>query len=335
MVRQARIDYPGAFHHIMVRGIARCKLFTDNKDRQEFLDRLAMVLTDSGTPCLAFALMPTHFHLLLITGSESISTVMSSLLIRYAAYYNRRHNSNGKLYQNRFKSILCDKEEYLLTLTRYIHLNPVRGGVLKSVRTLDTDPWTSHASYIGDNPYSWLQTEEVLQRFGRRLTTARKKYHEYITAGREGDKLLNSEKSGLSRTFKGEWSIAKARDREMEDKCIERIMGSGDFLTSVLTQAKEQETQSSKLQREGWDFERVLDYVAQTVGLDDPRDIFVRGYGGIHSQGRALFCKWLADDLKVKQTEIAAHLGMSPAPVSRLVKQGRILEKKLGVKLGS
>ena len=131
MPRQSRIDFPGALHHIMVRGIERRKIFSDTKDKQSFINRLGTVLSDTGTNCFAFALMDNHFHLLLQTGGNSISRVMQSLLTGYAVNYNNRKNRTGKLYQNRFKSILCDKEEYLLQLIRYIHLNPIKAGLVK------------------------------------------------------------------------------------------------------------------------------------------------------------------------------------------------------------
>ena len=140
MPRQSRIDYPGALNHIMVRGIERRNIFSDTKDKKFFIRRLGTVLTDTGTNCFAFAVMDNHFHLLLQTGVNSISSVMQSLLTGYAVNYNNRKNRTGKLYQNRFKSILCDKEEYLLQLIRYIHLNPIRVGLIKNMSELDKSP---------------------------------------------------------------------------------------------------------------------------------------------------------------------------------------------------
>ena len=125
MPRKARIDAAGALHHIICRGIERRKLFWTDFDRDDFLERLETVLVESGTPCYAWALMPNHFHLLLRTGNAPIFKVMSRILSGYAGCFNRRHRRSGHLFQNRYKSILCQEDTYLLALVRYIHLNPL------------------------------------------------------------------------------------------------------------------------------------------------------------------------------------------------------------------
>ena len=107
MPRKARIDAPGSLHHIIFRGIERRKIFRDDTDRNNFVERLGNVLTDTGTPCYAWALIPNHVHLLLKTGNVPIATVMQRILTGHAAYFNRRHKRHGKLFQNRYKSILC------------------------------------------------------------------------------------------------------------------------------------------------------------------------------------------------------------------------------------
>ena len=123
MPRRSRIDAPGALHHIIVRGIERKTIFKDDADKDNFLDRLKNILTDSGTLCFAWALIPNHFHLLLRTGRVPISTVMKRLLTGHAMYFNRKHNRVGHLFQNRYKSILCQEDVYALELIRYIHLS--------------------------------------------------------------------------------------------------------------------------------------------------------------------------------------------------------------------
>jgi putative transposase len=107
MPRSARIDAPGALHHIIVRGIGRRKIFDDDADRNAFLERFGAVLNDTATACFAWALIPNHFHLLLRTGQVPMSTVMRRLLTGYAMNYNRRHRRSGHLFQNRYKSIEC------------------------------------------------------------------------------------------------------------------------------------------------------------------------------------------------------------------------------------
>ena len=141
MPRKARIDAPNALHHIIVRGIERTDIFQDDKDREKFIDRLSTIIKETKTRCLAWALIPNHFHLLLKTGSVPITTVVRRLLTGYAQSFIRRHRRNGHLFQNRYKSILCQKEVYLLGLVRYIHLNPLRAGlcpIVSSWAAIDT-----------------------------------------------------------------------------------------------------------------------------------------------------------------------------------------------------
>lgn len=333
MGRQARIDYPGALHHVMVRGMERKKLFKDDIDRQEFLDRLEIVLENTGTRCIAFALMPNHIHLLLMTGTESISYAMQSLLVRYAAYFNRRYKRSGKLYQNRFKSILCDSDEYLLVLTRYIHLNPVRTNIVRNVRALDNYLWTSHASYMGITPYTWVQPGDVLARFGRRSKAARKLYGAYINEGLDEKEPLNLDGGGLVRSLGGLWEAVKASRSGIGELGDERILGSGDFVQSILDYADERERESSIKQREGWDFDQVRTHAARSVGIDAPEELMMRGRGNVRSQGRALLCKWLVVDLGKKQIEVAEQLSISRSSVGILVQRGRKLEVGLSVSL--
>ena len=125
MPRQARIDAPGALHHIIARGIERRRIFRTRKDYLDFIDRLSSLLDSTGTRCYAWALIPNHFHLLLKTGSVPIATVMRRLLTGYAVSFNNRHCRHGHVFQNRYKSILCQEETYLKELVRYIHLNPL------------------------------------------------------------------------------------------------------------------------------------------------------------------------------------------------------------------
>ena len=132
MPRKSRVDAPGALHHVIARGIERTKIYRDDLDCKNFLERLSTILPETGTHCFAWALLPNHFHLLLRTGRVPLATVMRRLLTGYAVSYNLRHHRHGHLIQNRYKSILCQEETYLLELVRYIHLNPLRSGIVKN-----------------------------------------------------------------------------------------------------------------------------------------------------------------------------------------------------------
>ena len=117
MPRKARIDAPGALHHIIIRGIERRRIFSDDQDRDNFVERLGEIVTETKTFCFAWALIPNHAHILLRTGQTSLATVMRRLLTGYAVSYNRRHRRHGHLFQNRYKSIWISLKQLLLTKT--------------------------------------------------------------------------------------------------------------------------------------------------------------------------------------------------------------------------
>lgn len=172
MPRQARIDAPGALHHIIVRGIERRKIFIDDQDRHTFLERLGAIVEDTGTICYAWALIANHFHLLLRTGTAPIATVMRRLLTGHAVSFNRRHRRQGHLFQNRYKSILCQEDPYLLELVRYIHLNPLRAKLVGGMDALGQYPFCGHGVIMGKHARGWQDIETVLAYFDKQVGPA-------------------------------------------------------------------------------------------------------------------------------------------------------------------
>ena len=162
MTRQARIDAPGALHHIICHGIERRQIFVDDADRDHFVQRLATVLSETSTKYFAWTLIPNHFHLLVGTGDVPISMVMRRLLTSYAVHFNRRHRRCGHLFQNRYKSILCQQDPYLFELVRYIHLNPLRAKIVSDLRELDRYPYSGHSRLKGNIDDGRQDTESVL-----------------------------------------------------------------------------------------------------------------------------------------------------------------------------
>jgi REP element-mobilizing transposase RayT len=159
MPRKSRIDAPGALHHIIARGIERKAVFQDDRDRDDFLERLGTNLEESRTLCYAWALLPNHFHLLLRTGATPISMVLRRVLTGYAIGYNTRHCRHGHLFQNRFKSILCQEDGYLLELVRYIHLNPLRAKMVDDLESLDRYSYCGHSRLMGKCKSRWQDTD--------------------------------------------------------------------------------------------------------------------------------------------------------------------------------
>lgn len=183
MPRKARIDAPGAFHHIIVRGIDRTAIFRDDTDYENFLSRLGRLLIESSTPCLAWALMGNHVHMLLRTGRLPISALMRRLLTGYAQQFNRRHRRHGVLFQNRYKSILCEEDTYLRELVRYIHLNPLRAGAVQDIDALRGYLRSGHSALMGKVSRKWQDTDHVQRLFSGRLRQARKAHEAFVAEG--------------------------------------------------------------------------------------------------------------------------------------------------------
>ena len=142
MPRQPRLDAPGTLHHVIGRGIEGTKIFRNRGDREDFLDRLGKLCEAKALSVYAWALMDSHFHLLVRSGKETLSDSMRKLLTGYVVNFNRRHKRYGHLFQNRYKSILREEDPYLLELNGYIFLNPLRGRVVKGLKELRVYPWT-------------------------------------------------------------------------------------------------------------------------------------------------------------------------------------------------
>jgi len=155
-------------------------VFLDDYDRLSFACRLAGLVLPTRTCIYAWALVKNHFHLLLRTGEAGLSDVMRCLLTGYAVNFNRRHKRAGHLFQNRFKSILVEEDAYFLELVRYIHLNPLRAGLVSDLEELDIYPWCGHAALLGNAVHTWQQTDAVLVAFGSEPGRARRLYRQFI-----------------------------------------------------------------------------------------------------------------------------------------------------------
>ena len=142
MPRQARLDAPGTLHHVMIRGIEQRRIVDDDRDRQNLVSRMGRIATETQISIYAWALLPNHAHILLRSGPSGLSSYMRRLLTGYAISYNLRHRRYGHLFQNRYKSIVCEEDVYFKELVRYIHLNPFRAKLVKTLSELDK----SHSS---------------------------------------------------------------------------------------------------------------------------------------------------------------------------------------------
>jgi REP element-mobilizing transposase RayT len=222
----------------MARGIENTRLFRTDEDRTDFLRRLATQVETSGAQVFAWALLPNHLHLLLRTGQRPLASVMRRLLTGYAHAFNRRHRRHGHLFQNRYRSIVVEDDPYLLELTRYIHLNPLRAGCVRSLRALDRYPWAGHSALLGHVARPWQAVPAVLGQFAERRRVAQRRYRAFVAAGIGQGRRPELQGGGLRRSAGG-WTALAALPRGRERWAFdERILGSGPFVEQLLREAE-------------------------------------------------------------------------------------------------
>lgn len=181
MARQLRLEYPGALYHLTARGNAQQPIFLDETDRHYFLTCLGQEILQQQWRCYAYCLMDNHYHLLIETPEPNLSRGMRRLNGRYTQRFNRRHHRVGHVLQGRFKSLLVERETYLLELCRYLVLNPVRAGL---VTTPHEWPWSSYGPTAGaQSSPSWLARDQVWSLFDSHQARAQSAYRQFVTQG--------------------------------------------------------------------------------------------------------------------------------------------------------
>ena len=330
MPRKARIDAPGALHHIMVRGIEKNDIFYDDFDRDVFVDRLGAVISETKTACFAWALMPNHIHMLIRTGHTPISTVMQRLLTGYSIGFNRRHKRHGHVFHNRFKSILCQEEIYLLELVRYIHLNPLRAELVIDYKALETYAYTGHRVVVGKYRSDWQDTGYVLGLFGKKPAMARHRYEAFVRKGIAEGRKPELVGGGLVRSLGGWTRAGELRDKGNRSKGDERILGDGDFVENILRQCQEQMERKYSYQNKGYDFEWLAGKVAATLGINK-EEITRGGRYSRRVEARSVLCYWASREMGMSTITLSKHLGISQPTVSQSIRRGErlVLEKKL------
>ncbi|MFH7321131.1 transposase [Desulfurivibrio sp. D14AmB] len=332
MPRHKRLDIPGAVHHVIVRGLNRQDIFLGDNDRNDFLVRLETGLSQTGCRCYAWALLPNHFHLLVRTGEQSLSSLMRKILSGYAIAFNRRHQRSGYLFQNRYKSVFCQEEKYFLELLRYIHLNPLRAGVVKDMGELEQYPWSGHAVLAGRTRRDWQVVVEVLARFSRTEQEAVSRYRQFVADGISLGRREELTGGGLRRSAGG-WEGLRQLQRSGE--CCrgdERILGDGDFVNTVLQKAEEKLTRREQYRRQGWDLPRLVQEVCKLLAVS-PEDLRKKGRANDISHAKGLICYLGYSRLGISGTELAGYFAMSRPSVSQAIQRGERVAREKAVNL--
>jgi len=327
MPRKARIDAPGALHHVIVRGIERRKIFRSDYDRQNFLDRVGELILETQTYCFAWALIPNHAHLLLRTGLIPISVLMSRLLTGYAVWFNKKYRRHGQLFQNRYKSILCQDDPYLKELVRYIHLNPLRAGLVEDMKKLDKHPWCGHSVLMNKTKQKWQNVDDIYGLFSDKKSLARRRYRGFVEKGIPEGKRPDLSGGGLLRSIGG-WTVLKGlRKAGIRVKGDERILGDSDFVENVLRTAGEELEQKYDLKAKGYDFNRVAQRVAEVMSMRIEK-VMALGKSPQTVKARSLLCFWAHRKLGMTTIEIGKKLNLSQSAVSRSSLRGEKIARE-------
>jgi putative transposase len=325
MPRQARLDAPGTLHHVMARGIEGTNVFRTDKDRNDFLDRLAAQCEAEALKVYAWTLIPNHFHLLVRTGNRSISASMRKILTGYVVRFNRRHQRQGHLFQNRYKSIVCEEDPYLLELTRYIHLNPLRAGIVRTVKELERYLWSGHSAIVGTVKREWQDTGEILRYFGKRQKVAVNRYVAFLGEGISKGKRPGLVGGGLLRSVGGWSEVVSMRRRGMGTASDERILGGGGFVERVIAEAEAKERETLRLRRKVPELSALLREVGEREGLDEEELRKVRRAREIVRVIK-LFCQLAVRKYGHTGASVARFLGVTTSLVNRYAAPADFLE---------
>jgi len=304
MARKPRVHFPGALYHVIARGNQVQTTFREAEDYRLYLRFLGEYREQFDFLLHAYVLMPTHAHLLIETGEINLSKVMHRLQFRYTRNFNLKYRTWGHLFQGRYKAILCDRDTYFLELSAYIHLNPVRAGLVKNPANY---PWSSYPCYLGREKNNIADIDHVLSQFSDKKGAARRKYDLYVR-----DRLAQGH-----------------RDDFYETK-DQRFLGDDEYLEAVERHIN---------QALPFSYEIGLEEIVSRVGsaFKIPIELL---YSSSRSRqgawGRAV-CAYLGHGLGgFKMREIAEHFNRDPVAITyglRKVAQRLREDKKLGAEL--
>ena len=320
MPRQARLDSPGTLHHVMIRGTERAPIFRDDTDRGDFVSRMRKLTRETGTKVAAWSLMRNHVHLLLFSGPAGISMFMRRLLTGYAVGFNLRHRRHGHLFQNRYKSIVCEENTYLLELVRYIHLNPLRAGAVKSLGELEEYPWSGHQAIIHKGANDWQERDYVLGQFSEKEGKAVRAHSKFMDAGKDQGRRPELVGGGLIRSLGG-WSevlALKGKRERMEHDT--RVLGAGDFVAEIIREADKKTT---RYIRTG-DRDKLISEVIRKICVEEgigEQELRMGGRARKISNVRARISCHLVREFGISKAEIARYLGVCTSAIARAVQK--------------
>jgi len=318
MPRQARLDSPGTLHHVMIRGIEKRRIVDDDTDRRDFVRRLGTLAEETRTPIYAWALMSNHAHLLLCSGVLGLAKFMRRLLTGHAVSYNLRHRRHGPLFQDRYKSIVCDGDSYFTELVRYIHLNPLRVKLVGDLKGLERYPYCGHGTILGTQANPWQDCESVLAQFGTQDSEAKEAYRRFVAEGVALGRRPELVEWGLTRTAGGWFEVRSQRQRGRRELSDDRILGSAGFVERILREADARTVRQHAAKNGNRNAERVVAAACKKngVSLTEMRSGSRRGR---LPAVRAEIVRGLVENYGLAIAEVARQVGISTSGASKIL----------------
>jgi REP element-mobilizing transposase RayT len=321
MPRQARLDVSGTLHHVIVRGIEKRRIVDDQKDCEAFVTRLGDIVTDTKTGIYAWSLMNNHAHLLVRSGPLGLSQFMRRLLTGYAIKYNRRHVRIGHVFHNRYRSIVCDEDPYFRELVRYIHLNPLRAGLVKDIGELNQFPRSGHAVILGRIKHEWQDRSYALSWFGKKEGVAKKAYLSYIQEGVAQGRRPELVGGGLVRSLGGWSEVVSLRSSKQQLLTDERILGCGDFVEKILKDADERFRCQIRAKNQRGSMQKLIEDMCRKKKINI-MELRMGSRRKMVSRVRADLANMLMAQLGIPSAEIARQLGVSTSAIVKILREG-------------
>lgn len=265
MSRPLRIEYPGAWYHVMSHGRSDECIFQDNRDYKMFVDLLKESAELWNLRVSAYCLMPNHYHLLVQTPDANISRCMRHINGVYTQRYNRRHHCVGQLFRGRYKSILVDADSYLLQLVRYIHRNPLRAGLTDSLKRY---AWSSHKGYLSSTAqWSWLHKDYVLSMLSRDKANRLRTYRHFVAMNDEDAIIRMYERKQWPSFLGSEGFVNSIKEKFFGRKADDEV-----------PQSRELAMESSKIRRTVWGFYKISErelMLSKRGVFNEPRNVAI------------------------------------------------------------
>lgn len=290
MPRTPRYSCTGAIHHVMLRGNQGRPIFYSDRDRVHCCLLIQEIMERHGHRIHAFCLMSNHIHLALQQGSEGLSSAIHDLAFRHAQSINRQRKEIGHVFQGRFKSILINEQHYLTQLVRYIHLNPVRAGIVKRPEDYK---WSGHNAFLGTDPITWIERDYVLKKYSEDYHVAVKRYNEFVYA-----------------------EIGRKPEIDFKIGLQSGIIGDDAFIQTVLAEEK----QNSKLDDSNITTSDLIEHVCLNYGVTEI-EIASGSRARELSHVRAVISLFARDLKGVSLKEIAKKLDRDIGGLSRLARK--------------